>query len=839
MPTSGDLVEPRSEAIESRVADKVGGQVQTLSDEDVERARVQAVEHQLRVNSTWYRERGNKAFSKREYAKAVDLYTQGIRNTPTSKIFCNRSLAHLKLGKPAEAHDDACLALLVDPASVKAFVRRSVSWEALGDFGKALEDIERALVLEPSDPDLSRIRRRLEECHTHWSRGKRLEERVVDAAAREEMKEVRDLKQELDFLKSAVASEGAQDASKVADALKRVKGLTETQADCRDYLLASDGLSVVAKAFKYDNGSAVAILHAAVRSLPAVADFFVREEWFEVIAASIHSRRVKIVSTGLEIVSTLIDRVPSSRAQLIDSRAFPILLLMYAKGTALLLRSCASIVARMAHMKQFHRAVMDHQSSFKKGLHRCCTSDDDGFKAAALATLVKIAGSKALLSILSTPEMADAMTALLARALSEPSLAANADPREKFVPFAFDREQLEQLGEILSVTSSLTLTLAFVEGLEKAKAWPLLVPMMRIKSDVQTEAVEVLVSASRSKPELSTLLLNDKMLFRSLIDAFTDVAHPTLQKKASHLALLLCNLPEFTNQLAASSDLTDLHRMLSDRLPDITHVAVCRILFRVAKATDAFRDALCGNGALLERLVSGWYGRGGYAKQASLVLIQLLLSEEKGSKTLSARVSEGQLRVLIQDLSRHNAMAEAVETGGANLFAPPIENDLFSEERARLVASVDTRALITYLGTLFPAGRDKILVDIGAASGMLCTTLAGAMADVAVYAVDWFKGLTQRVEQAASKANTRNVYPVCCGLETVNEVPVTAGICLLIGLWKAIEDPPRLFNSVRNKLNRGGLLVLAEEEAPMLEDAKGWARKAGFHAIAEPKHIKG
>ena len=130
-------------------------------------------------------------------------------------------------------------------------------------------------------------------------------------------------------------------------------------------------------------------------------------------------------------------------------------------------------------------------------------------------------------------------------------------------------------------------------------------------------------------------------------------------------------------------------------------------------------------------------------------------------------------------------------------------------------------------------------MDIGAASGMLCTTLAGAMADVAVYAVDWFKGLTQRVEQAASKANTRNVYPVCCGLETVNEVPVTAGICLLIGLWKAIEDPPRLFNSVRNKLNRGGLLVLAEEEAPMLEDAKGWARKAGFHAIAEPKHIKG
>ena len=76
-------------------------------------------------------------------------------------------------------------------------------------------------------------------------------------------------------------------------------------------------------------------------------------------------------------------------------------------------------------------------------------------------------------------------------------------------------------------------------------------------------------------------------------------------------------------------------------------------------------------------------------------------------------------------------------------------------------------------------------------------------------------------------------------LEKIKEYDVVCG-------WRHKRNDPwikrissRIANSVRNKLNRGGLLVLAEEEAPMLEDAKGWARKAGFHAIAEPKHIKG
>ena len=93
-----------------------------------------------------------------------------------------------------------------------------------------------------------------------------------------------------------------------------------------------------------------------------------------------------------------------------------------------------------------------------------------------------------------------------------------------------------------------------------------------------------------------------------------------------------------------------------------------------------------------------WYARAGAAKFYALQLLQLLLSEERAARILTESASEGQVMVLIEDLNKHRILAEAQETGGASLFAPEAEDDLFVQEKARLVDQLDVEKLCEYLG---------------------------------------------------------------------------------------------------------------------------------------------
>ena len=103
-----------------------------------------AVLHQLSVNSTFFREKGNKEFKRRNYDVAHDLYTKGIRHLPTSRLFCNRSIANLRMGKPQDAFLDASLAVRLSPTCVKAYVRRAAALQKLGRLEEAAEDLEKA-----------------------------------------------------------------------------------------------------------------------------------------------------------------------------------------------------------------------------------------------------------------------------------------------------------------------------------------------------------------------------------------------------------------------------------------------------------------------------------------------------------------------------------------------------------------------------------------------------------------------------------------------------------------------------------------------------------------------
>ena len=95
---------------------------------------------------------GNDAFGKARYEEAVGLYTDALGHTPRAAVlYANRALALLKLGAYPEAEEDCDAALAVDGTLVKALLRRAQARQATSKYDGALDDLERALELEPKN----------------------------------------------------------------------------------------------------------------------------------------------------------------------------------------------------------------------------------------------------------------------------------------------------------------------------------------------------------------------------------------------------------------------------------------------------------------------------------------------------------------------------------------------------------------------------------------------------------------------------------------------------------------------------------------------------------------
>ena len=128
------------------------------------RLQAQARKAQLLAEGTSeaLRQQGNAAFNSARYSEAVELYTQALDHTPRSSVlYANRALALLKLSVHAEAEEDCDTALLLDPAFVKARLRRAQARQALCRYDAALEDLEVALEAEPKN---AAARRQLQDC---------------------------------------------------------------------------------------------------------------------------------------------------------------------------------------------------------------------------------------------------------------------------------------------------------------------------------------------------------------------------------------------------------------------------------------------------------------------------------------------------------------------------------------------------------------------------------------------------------------------------------------------------------------------------------------------------
>ncbi|KAK8876176.1 Hsp90 cochaperone [Tritrichomonas musculus] len=97
---------------------------------------------------------GNRFFSKGEYSKAIECYSEAIKRQPKNAIYyANRAAAYTKLDEVMLAIVDCQTAIELDPKYVKAYTRKASCHFKMKDFDNARSLYNQALKLDPKNSD--------------------------------------------------------------------------------------------------------------------------------------------------------------------------------------------------------------------------------------------------------------------------------------------------------------------------------------------------------------------------------------------------------------------------------------------------------------------------------------------------------------------------------------------------------------------------------------------------------------------------------------------------------------------------------------------------------------
>jgi stress-induced-phosphoprotein 1 len=89
------------------------------------------------------REEGNVAFKSGQFADAVKHYTEAIKRLPSDpRGYNNRAAAYNKLAALPEALKDADEAIKIDPAFIKAYLRKATVLTGMKEHSKAMEALQ-------------------------------------------------------------------------------------------------------------------------------------------------------------------------------------------------------------------------------------------------------------------------------------------------------------------------------------------------------------------------------------------------------------------------------------------------------------------------------------------------------------------------------------------------------------------------------------------------------------------------------------------------------------------------------------------------------------------------
>ncbi|XP_023305521.2 RNA polymerase II-associated protein 3 [Lucilia cuprina] len=99
-----------------------------------------------------------------EYPMAIEAYTQAIELYPDDAVYySNRALCYLKLERYDECIEDCERAIDIDRLAVKAYYRRMMANESLGNNMDALKDCTTVLMIEPKNSEAKRSLERINE----------------------------------------------------------------------------------------------------------------------------------------------------------------------------------------------------------------------------------------------------------------------------------------------------------------------------------------------------------------------------------------------------------------------------------------------------------------------------------------------------------------------------------------------------------------------------------------------------------------------------------------------------------------------------------------------------
>ncbi|XP_075167207.1 RNA polymerase II-associated protein spaghetti [Haematobia irritans] len=110
------------------------------------------------------KDRGNRFVKLGQYTDAIDQYNDAIELYPDDPIYyTNRALCYLKLERYDECIDDCDRATDLDNLAVKAYYRRMLANESLGNNMDALKDCTTVLMIEPKNGEAQRSLERINE----------------------------------------------------------------------------------------------------------------------------------------------------------------------------------------------------------------------------------------------------------------------------------------------------------------------------------------------------------------------------------------------------------------------------------------------------------------------------------------------------------------------------------------------------------------------------------------------------------------------------------------------------------------------------------------------------
>ncbi|XP_014488069.1 PREDICTED: RNA polymerase II-associated protein 3 [Dinoponera quadriceps] len=117
--------------------------------------------------ATEYKEEGNRFVQQKEWDKAIVSYSKAIEVFPYDAVFyANRALCYLKQDNLHLAHEDCSSAIEMNDTYVKAYHRRGTARMGLKQYEEAKQDIQKILLLEPSNKEakalLNQVNKQLE-----------------------------------------------------------------------------------------------------------------------------------------------------------------------------------------------------------------------------------------------------------------------------------------------------------------------------------------------------------------------------------------------------------------------------------------------------------------------------------------------------------------------------------------------------------------------------------------------------------------------------------------------------------------------------------------------------